>query len=421
MKRRRANATLKRTDLIAEAKSARAERARGRGAVMIGLGVVLIPTLAAITFVLNFLQELHSGTSSNLRGPLMYAVGTPIAVFLVLRGRQLRAKGAEYVLAHDDRPPIVYLRSFQSDRMPLRPSVRSRRRWRVFRHSGFLGQGRKTYEARLGGLLDDVAPFVTIGNPTEKLPQLGAARLYADDDEWHQAVDDLLARGGTIILLAGDSPGLGWEVERIVALNEPQRLIISLPLNAGRKKPTREQGWEAFRTRFGDDFPRGLPEGAGETQFLYFDADWTPQRLEQRQAAAQASPESPGEQRATVLRKLAPEFKLMWAPLWARASLYCAVIALPIVLLTFSSRHSQPARMTASAFASRLKPAFQRWLQTTLGDSSITINALTCVPRSVTTARCVASASDSRGTTRQIPLAVTIDRHTRTVVWRVTQ
>lgn len=33
--------------------------------------------------------------------------------------------------------------------------------------------------------------------------------------------------------------------------------------------------------------------------------------------------ESHGEQRATVLYKLAPEFKLMWAPLWLRALVHC--------------------------------------------------------------------------------------------------
>ena len=107
---------------------------------------------------------------------------------------------------------------------------------------------------------------------------MGAARLYVGDDAWHQTVEELLGRGGTIILHAGDSPGLDWEVERIVALDEPERIILGLPLGGDQR---REEMYATFRTRFGDQFARGLPEGAGESQFVYFDADWTPHRLEE--------------------------------------------------------------------------------------------------------------------------------------------
>ena len=64
------------------------------------------------------------------------------------------------------------------------------------------GGVRKTWELRLADLLGDVGPFVTIGDPTETLPRVGAARLYVGDDAWHQTVEDVLGRGGTIILHA---------------------------------------------------------------------------------------------------------------------------------------------------------------------------------------------------------------------------
>lgn len=245
----------------------------------------------------------------------------------------MRAKGAEYALEQDERPPIVYLRPFESDRMQVVPSFRSRQRVRVFANTVGIGGARKTYEQRLGAILSAVAPFVTIGDPTETLPRLGAQRLYATDAEWRHTVDDLLERGDTIILHVGDSPGLSWEVDRIVALDEPERVILSLPLKAGRKKPSREQRYAAFRARSGDDFPHGLPENADDTQFLYFDSSWDPHRLEAPGALPrEPAPGTRGEQRDLVLRKLAPEFKLMWAPLWVRLLVYIGVPVLALVL-----------------------------------------------------------------------------------------
>jgi hypothetical protein len=74
----------------------------------------------------------------------------------------------------------------------------------------------------------------------------------------------------------------------------------------------------AFRRRFGDAFPRPLPETIGHCQFLYFNADWTPQLLGERGIALPA-----GEnERTRALRLLAREFKIAWAPLWVRTIVY---------------------------------------------------------------------------------------------------
>ncbi|MGZ6613099.1 MAG: hypothetical protein ACXVFQ_01540 [Solirubrobacteraceae bacterium] len=336
MKWRRATGVTDRSDALERARSARAARARGRGTLMIVVGLAIIPVVAVISFAIGFRQDRQSGNSSSSSSAptaVLISVGLVLSGPLLVRGRRLRAKGAEYALEQDERPPIVYLRPFESDRMQVVPSFRSRRRVRVFANTVGLGGARKTYEQRLGAILSDVAPFVTIGDPTETLPRLGAQRLYATDEEWHRTVDDLLARGGTIILHVGDSPGLSWEVERIVALDEPERVILSLPLKADRKQSSREQRFAGFRARCGNDFPRGLPDRAGETQFLYFDSRWDSHRLEEPGGVpSEPAPGNPDEQRALVLRKLAPEFKLMWAPLWVRLSVYVGVPVLVWVL-----------------------------------------------------------------------------------------
>jgi hypothetical protein len=162
---------------------------------------------------------------------------------------------------------------------------------------------------------------VTVGDPTERLPLPGAARMYARDEEWHEKVDELAGRAGVVILHAGDGEGLAWEVRRVVALNDPERLILSLPLDATRKEPSRQERYDAFRRRLGDSFPRSLPEAIGHCQFLYFDADWTPRLLGERRTAL---PDGESE-RAKVLRQLAREFRIAWAPRWVRVSVYVIV------------------------------------------------------------------------------------------------
>jgi hypothetical protein len=400
-----------RGDLLARARAARASRARGRGLVMIVIGLALVPIAAVIMFGIGFVQNLNSGHESNLVP--VFGVGCLAAAgVLLVRGRRLRLKGADYVLAQDERPPIVYLRSFQADEQAVVTSWRSRRRVRPLRGSPTgLGIGAKrTFEERLARVLNDVAPFVTIGDPTGGLPHLGASRLYAGDDEWQETLDGLLDRGGAVILHIGATPGFDWEVEHVLARDEPQRLIVSLPFKS-RKRP-REQTYEAFRARFGEEFPAGLSERAGETQFLYFDADWTPHRLEEP-GEVPAAPESgtPTEQRAVVLHKLAPEFKLMWGPLWARGLVYSvAAIVVFVAIVSLLPGGSTTERvLDVQKLARVIKPEFQSRLQRTYHTSLIEINSVRCHSANTRSAACVAYASDPAGDVRSYTIAFTLD------------
>jgi hypothetical protein len=337
--RRRSTSTLDRTVRVAEAQDVRSRRAPSRrrlGAVMTAIGIVLVPTAALTVIVLGTLADLRSRSGhSSFAVTHSPVVGVALLVtgYLLLRARRYRARSAQDVRANARRPTILYLRPFDADRLYIQPDVRSRRRWRGNRYAYFLTGTRKTYEQRLTSLLRKVAELTAIGDPTEKLAPLGAARDYFEDENWQERVDDMLADGGLILLHAGDSPGLGWEVERVISLDQPERMILSLPLHA-RGQLRRDVRYAHFRERFGDLFPRGLPEGAEETQYLYFDADWTPNRLDEPGGTPpEPAPGSPTAQRDAVLRKLAPEFRPMWASLWARELTYTAGVVLAIAVL----------------------------------------------------------------------------------------
>ncbi len=142
--------------------------------------------------------------------------------------------------------------------------------------------------------------------------------MYAADEEWRETVDELTGRAGVVILHAGEGDGLAWEVRHVTELDAPERVIVSLPLFARRKEPSRQERYDAFRRELGDAFPRPLPEAIGHCQFLYFDGDWTPRLLGERGTALPA-----GEsERARALRRLSREFEIAWAPRWVRIPVY---------------------------------------------------------------------------------------------------
>jgi hypothetical protein len=262
-----------RPEELARARALREASDRRLGAVLIVLGILIWP---AGIMVIAVAQANGYDISIYL----------PIAVTsaaLLMRGRRMRVKDAEGVLEDDPRPPIVYLRPFEIDRTNRRAIAPDALRGR-------------TAEEKMAHALRHVAPFVALGDPTEDLPELGAGRLYADDDRWQGTVEDLTKRAGTIILYAGGgSDGLAWEVQHVVGLGQPERVVLV----QGRSKD-----YDVFCKTFAHLFPRGLLDNAAATSpYLYFDADWTPRSFD-RHPNIEAFRGSPGEQREQVLRRL---------------------------------------------------------------------------------------------------------------------
>ena len=301
-----------RREQLARASAARAHRHRRVGLLLMSLAVAIGAGGFLALVVLWYAAGFHPGDWFAS----VFFVAYTVLLWLFTRGRRMRASGAEVVLAEDTRGPIVYLRPFGVDRAEIARRLSS---WvRISPREGF----EKTYEERLTRTLHKIGPLVTVGDPTERLPLPGAARMYAADEEWQGKVDELAERAGVVILHTGDGDGLTWEVHRVIALDAPERVILSLPLDGRRKEPSRQERYDAFRRRLGDAFPRSLPEAIGHCQFLYFEADWTPRLLGERGTAPPA-----GEtERAKVLRRLAREFKITWAPRWLRVTVYLIVV-----------------------------------------------------------------------------------------------
>jgi TM2 domain-containing membrane protein YozV len=156
-------------------------------------------------------------------------------VVLVRTGWKYDVIGANEALAADTRPPIVYLRSFQDDvRSPV---------------GGFVGVLLKMaswffpvgFEQELATIMNRVGPFVAVGRPGERLPELGANRFYFRDDEWKARVADLIARARLTVILCGPTPNLWWEIDHVFASVPPRRVVLLIPERGERTRLVEQQ------------------------------------------------------------------------------------------------------------------------------------------------------------------------------------
>jgi hypothetical protein len=190
-------------------------------------------------------------------------------------GKHRGALSAEAAIADDPRPPVVYLRSFQDDPVAAQGSE----------YSGggalwsFVGSI-ATEEEQFAAVMKEFGPFIAIGKPGEELPKLGAARMYVEDSEWKDTVLDLMSRAKLVVLRAGKTEGLWWEVATASKIVRPEGLLFLLPYDAKQYETFRVKAEKYLPCRL-PDYPGGKIRSAGSIWgILYFEPDWRPHFLE---------------------------------------------------------------------------------------------------------------------------------------------
>jgi len=234
-------------------------------AYALAIGVVLGTALAAVASVVlppaDRIPTLGEIAGAGSAAPLLMlvAVGLLIrdAMLLVLLGvvvllvavagidalgRRLRAASLREVLLADPRPPILYLRSFDEDRLTL-PTTLHRR--------GLMDTlnvvRRRRFEEAIVVQLQRSGPVVAIAPPGARLPKIGAARASYGHDEWQEKVTELAQRAAVVVLSATPTSvreGFGWEIDLVAnRLDHGRVMVIVAPW---RGQLTRR--WEAFRS-----------------------------------------------------------------------------------------------------------------------------------------------------------------------------
>ena len=240
---------------------------------VVGLGLLIYGADHLVLITILNLEQFDLATRFIQGCFGLVAWGLAIACFK--RARKHKIVAAQKLIAHDTRPPVLYLRSFGDDSTAGRVVGGG--------HLLFSGWtlGFSTEEEQLSSAFSAIGPFIAIGKPGEKLPELGAARTYVNDDQWQDVIAQEMARAALVVLRVGETEGLSWEVRTATQQVKPERLVLLISPNPKR--------YERFREMTQEYFPGGLPGCSGwttKTSFgslkglIYFDADWTPRLVE---------------------------------------------------------------------------------------------------------------------------------------------
>ena len=184
--------------------------------------LVLKPTLAQLRWSdLLGLSPRGVGLAFTIGGFLVAVLGG--ALFRLARA--LGRADTRRLLAVDHRPPVLYLRSFDDDTLPLATIASARRPF--FELLSF--RGRDPFEEAVAWELATYGPVVAVGRPGRSLASLGAAREHLSDDTWKAQVAGRMHDARAIALAAGETPGLHWEVAQVVAAGHLAKTVFILP------------------------------------------------------------------------------------------------------------------------------------------------------------------------------------------------
>jgi hypothetical protein len=264
------------------------ERSKKKGNHFFRFGIIILFLGAIISILSGFIATLPSRVVPPFLAVLSglgFLIGLPLIVtggLYIIRGRKLRQASADEVIASSKIPPILYLRPFTEDEKIIG-------RFEAFQPIEFRLMNRLSaskeiptgllYEKELSMVLKAVGPLVAIGKPGDKFSPLGAARVYVSNEEWQEKFNELSKNAALILWVLGYSEGVRWELERLVKVVKPEKLIVCLPFT-GMRSAARQTDWESFISLFKSIFPKPLPSNVGRALFMRFAADWTPQLVQ---------------------------------------------------------------------------------------------------------------------------------------------
>jgi hypothetical protein len=129
---------------------------------------------------------------------------------LRLKARRIALQPADEVVAADPRPPVLFLRSFEEEQVPL---TAARTPWLL---RGFdPGSEYRTLEEMIVLNLTYVGPVVAVADPSRGELPVGAARWRVRDEEWQQFVESKIREAAVIVVGVSDTDGLRWEIEAL--------------------------------------------------------------------------------------------------------------------------------------------------------------------------------------------------------------
>lgn len=222
-------------------------------------------TLKSIAFLVLAGSLFLIGGAVGPRLGCLFSIPLIFAVFSLVRSARRHARryrtDPHQKLLRDRRPPVLYLRPFKAD------------------EESELASSNETLEEKLISQLEGIGPAVAVGVPGEDLPALGAIRFYFTHSEWQEKVETLMSISQLVVIHAGFTEGVEWELKTSLKLLNPKKVVISF-LSWQALDPRRcQSNYEVFlmlaERVFGKKYEL-FPKRIDNNYFMYFDAEWAP-------------------------------------------------------------------------------------------------------------------------------------------------
>lgn len=117
-------------------------------------------------------------------------------------------------------------------------------------------------------------PALAVGRPGDDLPRGHAVRLYASELGWQPLVSELIGRSDWLLVRAGASDGIRWEVEEIRRQGRLCDCVIALVDWEGY--PFGQERYAQFADAFAGWTGIALPERGWNSWLLWFDRQCRP-------------------------------------------------------------------------------------------------------------------------------------------------
>lgn len=199
---------------------------RSKGLLLLGLTVKGLALSAGLGLVWLAADVIVSG-------PVILAIAAAVAAAIVFDRSHVPARWIEGAIRrrqsiafaeHATGETILYLRSFDDDTSVVFAPVASNR-W----YAPVLPQRVRFEELIEAWTFNEAAQVVAIGRPGEIRPSLGAGRSYWTDETWQEAVRRTAARCKAVIVVAGTTEGLGWEISTLAEMGVLGKTLLLLP------------------------------------------------------------------------------------------------------------------------------------------------------------------------------------------------
>ena len=206
---------------IVEAKQ---DHVRGKMLQWLGLFMLVIGIFLLLKVPSFFFYETLTEIFGEFVSFLEWVIGLIIFSysFIVAKiSRRLLFPSAKQLLTEDERLPIIYLRSFDNDDLKI-----------IGRLEGDMSDnpyGEKSFEESLADQFGLYGPLVTIGQPGEKNPALGASRAYFTNDKWRARIIDWMDKARLIVMIPGKSDGVRWELNNILNKGYISKMLLLFP------------------------------------------------------------------------------------------------------------------------------------------------------------------------------------------------